>query len=437
MNLIPERKAAESIFRAALHAADSGEAVRGCIPHLMKAREQGGFQRLLVVGFGKASAFMARALEGALGGVIDGGLVITKYGHIPTDYSSQRIKLCEAAHPVPDENGLRCTAELMELVRSADEHTLVVCLVSGGGSALLVAPCEGVSLAEKQCVTDLLLKSGADIADLNTVRKHLSRIKGGRLAELAYPAGVLSLTVSDVLGDRLDVIASGPTYPDPSTYGDALDVVERYRLGERLPSSVLDVLRRGADGLLPETPKQGMPAFNRVEHVIVGSLAKAIAAAKSQAESLGYETLVLSESLQGEARDVARWLAQQLRERQDSGKKNRPRCIISGGETTVAVTGSGKGGRNMELALAFAREITGIEGCVLLSAGTDGTDGPTDAAGAVVDGYTIERACGMGLDPVVALENNDSYNFFRGTGELLITGPTGTNVMDLQIMVLK
>lgn len=437
MNLMPERQAVEAIFHAALHAADPGEAVRRQVARIRETYARGGFQRLLAVGFGKAAAVMAGALEDELGDMIEAGLAITKYGHIPLGRTCRRIRLCEAGHPVPDENGQRRTADLMQLLRGADERTLVVCLVSGGGSALLVAPCEGVSLAEKQLTTNLLLKSGADIVELNTVRKHLSRVKGGRLAELTHPATVVSLFVSDVLGDPLDVIASGPTCPDPSTYRDALVVIERRRLADRIPAAVLDVLRRGAAGALPETPKPGTTAFEHVEHVIVGSLAQAVAAARERAEALGFETLVLSEALQGEARDAARWLAQRALDAKAAGTGGKPHCLISGGETTVTVKGSGKGGRNTELALAFAHEIAGIDGCLLLSAGTDGNDGPTDAAGAMVDGNTLERARAKGLDPMAALENNDSYTFFRDTGELFVTGPTGTNVMDLQIMVLR
>lgn len=437
MNLMSDRQAAEAVFRAALQAADPAVAVRRHIPRIRETYARGGFERLLAVGFGKAATVMAGALEDELGNMITAGLAITKYGHIPPGQALRRIGLCEAGHPVPDENGLRRTAELMALLRGADARTLVVCLVSGGGSALLVAPCEGVSLAEKQLATDLLLKSGADIVELNTVRKHLSRVKGGRLAELAHPATVISLIVSDVLGDPLDVIASGPTCPDPSSYCDALGVIEHRCLVDRMPSAVLDVLRRGAAGALAETPKPGTVAFERVEHVIVGSLAQAIAAASERAETLGFHTLVLSESLQGEARKAAGWLVQQVLNTRTFGTGGKPRCLISGGETTVTVKGSGKGGRNTELALAFAREIVGLDGCVLLSAGTDGNDGPTDAAGAIVDGGTIERANAKGLNPTAALENNDSYSFFRDTGELFVTGPTGTNVMDLQIVVLR
>ena len=437
MNLMPDRQAAEAIFRAALQAADPAAAVRRHAARIRETYARGGFERLLAVGFGKAAAVMAGTLEDELGDMIEAGLAITKYGHIPPGHAGCRIRLCEAGHPVPDENGQRRTADLMQLLRGADEHTLVVCLVSGGGSALLVAPCEGVSLAEKQLTTNLLLKSGADIVELNTVRKHLSRVKGGRLAELAHPATVVSLIVSDVLGDPLDVIASGPTCPDPSTYRDALEVIERRRLADRIPAAVLDVLRRGAAGALPEPPKPGTTAFERVEHVIVGSLAQAVAAARERAEALGFETLVLSEALQGEARNAARWLAKQALDTMAAGADGKPRCLICGGETTVTVKGSGKGGRNTELALAFAREIAGVNGCLLLSAGTDGNDGPTDAAGAMVDGNTLERARAKGLDPMAALENNDSYTFFRDTGELFVTGPTGTNVMDLQIIVLR
>lgn len=331
---------------------------------------------------------------------------------------------------MPDENGLRGTEEIVRLLKNVDENTLVVCLISGGGSALLVSPYEGITLDEKQKITELLLNAGADIYELNTVRKHLSKVKGGRLAEIAYPVKVISQILSDVIGDRLDVIASGPTAPDKTTYNHAIKVLEKYRLIDKAPGSIIDVLQNGAKGLIPETPNDDNPVFEKVENIIIGSNIKALEAANEKAESLGLNPEIISSEITGEARDAGKWLT-------DIARSKRSNCLISGGETTVTIKGSGSGGRNMELALAFAMEIEEIEGITLLSAGIDGTDGPTNAAGAIVDGQTVLKAKKIGLNPEEYLNNNDSYNFFKKIDELLITGPTGTNVMDTQIIVIR
>jgi glycerate 2-kinase len=339
---------------------------------------------------------------------------------------------------LPDENGLRATREVVQLLKSVDDRTLVLCLISGGGSALLVSPYDGITLEEKQKTTDLLLRAGADIFELNTVRKHISDVKGGRLAQTAYLAGILSLILSDVINDRLDVIASGPTAPDKTTYFDAVKTIEKYRLEEEIPENVMDLLNRGVQGLIPETPKEDNPVLQQVHHTIIGSNKMAINAAKKEAEALGYKATILSTKIQGEARNAARYLAKKAIETLHATQiaDHEKLCLISGGETTVSVRGIGTGGRNMETALVFAREIEGMSGITFLSAGTDGTDGPTDAAGAIVDGQTVVKARRMGINPERDLENNDSYHFFKSIDELFITGPTGTNVMDLQIILL-
>ncbi|MGD9577138.1 MAG: glycerate kinase, partial [Syntrophorhabdus sp.] len=348
------------------------------------------------------------------------------------------IELYEAGHPIPDNNGLAATKKAVSLLKMADERTLVLCLISGGGSALLSAPKGAISFDDKQKVTGLLLKAGASINELNTVRKHISEIKGGRLAEYAYPAKVVSLILSDVIGDELDVIASGPTTPDSTTYRMALDVVEKYRLTEKLPKAVLDILKDGVEGMVADTPKKGNQIFEGVENIIIGSNRKAALAAREKAKELGFDATILSTEIQGEAIDAARWLAKKAIEakRLLEDKDGKKICLISGGETTVTVKGKGKGGRNTELALVFALEVKGMSNITLLSAGTDGTDGPTDAAGAIVSGETIQKAKLFNLDPEACLVNNDSYTFFSKTGELFITGPTGTNVMDLQIILI-
>lgn len=434
---ISRKDKAAKIFHAALRAADPYRSVAAYTNTVLSLYQQGGFSRLFLTGFGKAAPAMAKAVVDIVGADISKGVILTKYGHSPESGTISKVKVIEAGHPIPDESGLAGTREIIELLKNADEQTLVVCLISGGGSALLVAPCLDVSLADKQKVTGQLLKAGADIYELNTVRKHISMVKGGRLAEHAWPATIISLILSDVIGDRLDVIASGPTAPDSSTYGDALRVLEKYGLTAAAPYNVVSVLRRGSAGLLPETPKMGTHVFEQVENIIIGSNRQATMAAKQHAEKLGFETTVLSSSIQGEAREAARLLARRAREIRDATCGNRPCCLISGGETTVTVRGSGLGGRNMEFALAFALEIDGFPGITLLSAGTDGTDGPTDADGAVVDWQTIRQAGELGLNASEYLGNNDSYHFFQRLNSLFITGPTGTNVMDIQIVLIE
>ena len=398
------------------------------------------FDRILVVGAGKATPRMAAAIEQLLGDRVSQGLIVTRYGHATT---LRLIEQREAGHPIPDEAGLEGTRSILEKVRSADDRTLVVCLLSGGGSSLLVQPARGISLDEKRKTTELLLKAGASIFELNAVRKHLSIVKGGRLAEAAHPAAVLTLILSDVVGNPLDVIASGPTVPDPSTFSDAAAVIEKYGLNQRLPAAVRRHIERGLRGQEAETPKGRESYFSNTRAVIVGGIALALSAARDYAYARGLSPDVVTAELQGEARDAGRILAgtavQAARSLQPSGK----RCLLSGGETTVTVRGSGAGGRSQELALAFALEIEGVPGITLLSAGTDGSDGPTQAAGAIVDGTTARAARKAGMDPRAYLENNDSYTFFKeldartGTRSLLVTGPTGTNVMDIQIIAVE
>jgi hydroxypyruvate reductase len=442
------------IFASALKAADPREAVGKALKidggRLCCTGGEGGgggeydldsFSRVLVVGAGKGTAPMAEAAEEILGDRIDDGVIIVKYGHTRP---LKRIRQFEASHPLPDELGVAATGELLKMLEGTDESTLVVCMLSGGASALLVCPPEGVSLTEVRSATGLLLSSGADINELNTVRKHLSRVKGGRLAEAAHPATLLTLIISDVIGDRLDTIGSGPTVPDSTTFADAVGVLKRYSLKEKVPESVRRVLMGGASGRLPDTPKGAEPFFKKTFNVIAASNREALSKAGEKARALGFSTKTLTSSLDGTARDAARRLADTARKTLASLKPgDMPVCLLSGGETTVVVTGPGRGGRNQELALAFALEIEGFSGIRLLSAGTDGTDGPTDAAGAVVSGQTAATARALGVDPVKHLDENDSYGFFSVLDELtgekthLKTGPTGTNVMDIQIITIS
>jgi glycerate 2-kinase len=434
------RPEVESVLRAALLAVEPGQTVRRALTIDAAGLHVGGrsyplgrFRRVLVVGAGKASAPMAAAVEDIVGDLVPlEGSVTVRYGHsAPT----RRVAIREASHPVPDAAGVEATRAIVDLLDGTDERDLVVCVVSGGGSALLTLPADGISLEDLKHTTDALLRSGATINQVNVVRKHLDAVKGGGLARLAAPARVLTLILSDVVGNPLDAIASGPTVPDTSTFADAAAVFERYELWSRVPASVAGRVREGAAGRLDETPKPGDPIFERTQTVVVGSNLLACEAARATAEALGLRSLILSTFVEGEAREVGRVLASLLREVDASGQPlARPCCIVAGGETTVTVRGQGRGGRNQELALSAAFALRGLEDVVLASIGTDGNDGPTDAAGAFVDGQTLERAAGLGLDAARYLAENDSYTFFDRLGDLIRTGPTNTNVNDLYLL---
>jgi glycerate 2-kinase len=436
------RKAMEEILRAGLDAVDPERAVRRYVRRedetLFVGKDSYSldrYRRVILAGAGKGTAPMAKALEDILGDRLSSGWIIVKYGYgLPL----QRTSVVEAGHPIPDEAGMRAAGELLSQLRECTEEDLVICAFSGGGSALLPSPIPPFTLDEKQACTRLLLECGATIDEINAIRKHLSRTKGGQLAKEAYPATMISLLLSDVVGDRLDVIASGPTVPDESTYRDCMGIVKRYDLVDRLPKGMVEHFKAGIAGLVPETPKQGDPVFSRVQNLIVGNNRECLLAARDKAASLGYHTLVLSSQIEGEAREVARVLAAVAKEIHQVGIPIAPpACILAGGETTVTIHGKGKGGRNQELALACAMAIDGWEGISLFSAGTDGTDGPTDAAGAMVDGTTCRRARGISLDPHAFLAENNSYSFFESLGYLIKTGPTRTNVMDMICMLVE
>lgn len=392
------------------------------------------FERIILVGAGKGAAPMAKAVEDVLGDRLAAGWITVKYGH---GLSLKKTRVMEAGHPIPDEAGLEATRTLLARLGECSEHDLVVGVFSGGGSALLPAPCPAVSLEEKKELTRLLLECGASIDEINAVRKHLSRSKGGGLAKAAHPATVVSLLLSDVIGDRPDVIASGPTAPDVSTFADALETVERYGLTRKISTNVLGRLNDGAAGRLEETPKPGDPLFAGLLNLVVGNNRAALNAAADRARALGFHTLVLSSGIRGEAREVAKVFAAVGREVVEAGHPvAAPACILAGGEPTVTVRGPGKGGRSQELALAFAIAVDGMDRLALLAAGTDGTDGPTDAAGAFADGHSCDRALRLGLIPREFLARNDSYNFFAPIDQLFKTGPTRTNVMDLFCLIV-
>ncbi len=398
------------------------------------------YNEIVVVGAGKATARMALALESILGARINSGLIIVKDGYTAPLNIIQQI---EAAHPVPSQAGLAGTKKILRMTHQADDQTLLICLISGGASALLIAPSADITLADKQQVTSQLLKTGASIEELNAVRKHLSQVKGGRLAQAAFPASVVSLILSDVIGDRLDVIASGPTAEDKSTYADAWAVIEKYQLQNLIPEPVARHLQQGLAGKLEESIKAGDACLRKVQNVIVGGLNQALAAAKDKSLQLGFKAEIIMADLQGEARDAARLLADKARATLGKMKPGECCILLSGGETTVTVKGAGMGGRNQELALAFLLEAEWIQGVTLLSAGSDGSDGDNDAAGAIVNGHIAIKSRQLELSPERYLADNDSYHFFRefdqrsGGNAHFITGPTGTNVMDIQILLLE
>ncbi|UCG39641.1 MAG: glycerate kinase [bacterium] len=435
------KRHAVDIFLAGVAAVEPGRAVK---EHLsldgdtLHAGEDavgivpGG--RICVVGAGKAGAPMAAAVKEILSGRLEGGVVSVKYGHLAPVAG---VTIREAAHPVPDEAGMSAAREVIHLLHRMGKDDLVICLLSGGGSALLPCPAPPLTLTDKQDVTNLLLACGAEIGEINCVRKHLSLLKGGGLARLAHPARVVTLILSDVVGDPLDVIASGPTVGDPTTYAEALAILRRYGLRGKTPEAVVRHLEEGAGGMQPETRKPGYAELQGGLNVLVGTNAMAVDAAAVRARDLGYNTMVLSTTVTGDTTEAARAHAElAARIARDGRPVARPACVLSGGETTVVIKGSGKGGRNQEFALAAAPGIDALPDTVILSGGTDGTDGPTDAAGALADGTTVRRARDAGMDPGAFLQDNDAYHFFQALGDLLVTGPTLTNVMDLRVVLV-
>ncbi|MBW2017268.1 MAG: glycerate kinase [Deltaproteobacteria bacterium] len=441
------RADAEKIFRAGVGRVDPGEAVRRFVrlegQTLVCGKEDShgvhldlsAFDHVYLVGGGKATAPMAGAMEEILGERITGGIVSVKYGFTKR---LSRTEVVEAGHPLPDQKGVEGTRKILDLLEGTGERDLVFSLISGGGSALLPSPAGRITLEEKQAVTRALLECGANIHEINSVRKHISSSKGGQMARAAYPATVVNLMLSDVVGDDMDVIASGPFVPDSSTFQEALGVLDRYGLSD-IPESVRDYLKTGMEGRVPETPKAGDPVFDRVHNFVIGSNILALEAAAKEAEKRGYRTLILSSMVEGETREVAGVHVAIGKEILRTGRPMPPpACVISGGETTVTIRGKGLGGRNQEFCLAAALELRDLPPrIVVLSGGTDGNDGPTEAAGAVVDPQSVKRGRDLGLAAGEYLENNDSYHFFKTTGELLVTGPTNTNVMDVRVILVR
>ena len=441
------RTEAKAIFRESLRPVNPYGAVKNFVrikdDQLILGDDEQGlstidltqFDRISVVGGGKATAPMAKAVEDLLGARIHTGMINVKYGFTEKLSVTQTV---EASHPLPDENGVKGTEVILDFLSKANERDLVISLISGGGSALLCEPAEGITLSEKQTVTGMLLDCGASIDEINAVRKHISAAKGGQMARAAFPATVVNLMLSDVVGDKMDVIASGPFVPDSSTFEDALSILKKYDL-KGVPGAIVQRLEEGARGRIPDTPKAGDPVFLSVSNIIVGSNILALEAAEKKARGFGYDTLILSSLIEGETQDVARVHCAIAREIGRSGRPiAAPACIISGGETTVTIRGKGLGGRNQEFCLASAIEIAELPfKMVVLSGGTDGNDGPTDAAGAIVDPYTVKRGKDAGMAAGSFLNNNDAYHFFEKTKDLLMTGPTNTNVMDVRLLLVR
>jgi len=394
------------------------------------------YHDIFVLGAGKASGALAESVEDLLSDRISGGVVNILEG-TRSSFQTDRIELVETTHPIPGEAGVEGARRIMEIAERAKETDLIIFVLSGGGSALLPLPAPGILLKEIQELTDALLRSGATINEINTVRKHLSSIKGGQFARAAYPATVIGLTISDVVGDPLDIIASGPAVPDPTTFQDAKGILEKYNLWKGIPSSISTRITEGLKGAVKETPKPGDEIFQKVYTFVVANNRIALNAIQRRAESSGFNTLILSTYIEGEARHIGTVLASIAEEIfYHNNPVEKPALLIAGGETTVTVTGKGRGGRNQEIALSAAFKIQDLNGVVIASIGTDGIDGYSEAAGGIVDSTTIERAGKKGLDPLSFLSNNDSGTFFEELSDSVMTGPTGTNVNDVMVVAV-
>ena len=442
------RYEAEEIFRSSLEAVDPYQAVKkmvqvegnrlilGTIGQTTAQFDLTEYDRISLVGGGKATAPMARALEELFGEKIHKGIINVKYGFTE---ELAFTTTTEAGHPLPDRSGVEGTRKILDFLGCAGEKDLVFSLISGGGSALLPQPAGKITLLEKQEVTHSLLSCGASIDEINAVRKHISSSKGGQMARAGFPATIVNLMLSDVVGDKANVIASGPFVPDASTFEEAWEILKKYSLLKDIPTSIREHLKGGVEGHIPETPKANHPIFDRVFSLIVGSNIVALEAAKKKAQDLGYRTLILSSMVEGETKDVALVHSAIAKEIVKTGQPiSPPACIISGGETTVTIRGNGLGGRNQEFCLAAALELAGLPPrVVILSGGTDGNDGPTDAAGAVVDPFTVRLGKDLGMEASSFLDNNDAYHFFEKTKNLLMTGPTNTNVMDVRLVLVR
>jgi len=396
--------------------------------------ELGSIRNIYVIGAGKASAAMGHYVETILGSRIAGGHIVVKYGY---SCKLKRIAVAEAGHPVPDSNGFKATEEIIRISEKASENDLVICLISGGGSALMADLPQNLLPEELYIVNNLLIRCGATINEINCVRKHLSRVKGGQLTRIVNPAQLVTIIISDVVGNPLEVIASGPTVPDSSTFSDALNIIEKYNLTTDITSGVLNYLKEGSLGNHPETPKPGDPLFSGTLNILAGTNQIALNAAKSHASGLGFKTYIIDSELHGDVENICESVLNTAMSFKNNNEIPKPVCLLYGGETTIKVGAEGIGGRNQHLALSAAVRLRNISFITLLSAGTDGTDGPTDATGAVVDSDTIRRALSLNEDPEKYIYEYDSYNFFKRVGGHIVTGPTFTNVMDMLIVLIE
>lgn len=427
------RKQLLSILEAGLNAVDlrksTVEALKSLKGEIDRAR------RVFVVGFGKASKSMAEGCEDFLKNKIHEGLIISPVG---TDITRlEKIRVIEGTHPIPSERNIKATEELLSTVSNLSKDDLVICLISGGGSALFVSPAEGISLEDKIRVTELLLKAGADVKELNTVRKHISAVKGGLFLRRLYPARVISLIASDVVGDPVEFIASGPTSADTTTFSDAKNIFIKYGLWDRLPKSVTKRITLGIEGKVEETVKHGDPVLERVKNIIIANNMRSLRAMEKEAIKLNFNAIILTSFLEGESREVGKVISSIMKQvLAHNTPVKKPAALILGGEATVVVKGEGKGGRNQELALSVLISSKDLKNFTFAAVGSDGVDGFTDAAGAIIDETTLERAYSLHLDPITHLNKNDSYNFFKPLNELIYTGLTGTNVNDLIVALI-
>ncbi len=430
------------VIWGAIDSANPESAVRECLKlryenlHVgNRIIDLGKINNIYVIGAGKATPVMAKTTENILMKRLKGGLIGTKYGHsVPL----HNINIMEAGHPIPDKNSQLCAQRTLRLAGSCETNDILICLLSGGASAIWSAPQPPIKLEEKKQVTEALLACGADIHEINTIRKHISNIKGGRLAEVAQPAMLITLAISDVVGDQLSSIGSGPTVGDPTTFKNVFDTVNKYDLMTKLPQSVSDIVWDGYKKLIKDTPKPSNAVFSKNIELVIGSNKKALEMAQQTARYLGYKVQIVSSQITGEAKEIGLKLVEQAKQLSASQQPgDKPWMLLGGGETTVTLSGRGKGGRNQEMTLAAAVAMEGTGNITFASIGTDGTDGPTDAAGAIADGSTVERGKANGLDANFYLANNDSYNYFKTTGDLIKTGPTGTNIMDIQVLIVE
>jgi glycerate 2-kinase len=439
--IMNNREIAETIFMAGVRSVLPEKLIMGTWRlegSLLSIGDQkiplDGIRNIYLIGAGKASAAMGHYVESILGNRITDGHIVVKYGY---SCKLKRIKVTEAGHPIPDTSGFKAAEEIIGISSQAVENDLVICLISGGASALLADLPGGILPEELYIVNNLLIRCGATINEINCVRKHLSRIKGGQLARIIRPAQLVTVILSDVTGNPLEVIGSGPTVPDSSTFNDALKVIEKYNLTTDLTSGVLNYLKDGASGIHTETPKPGDPLFEGAINILAGTNQIALRAAKNEAVSLGYKSYIIDSELNGDVESVCESVLNTAQSFKNNNDIQKPVCLLYGGETTIKISGKGRGGRNQHLALSAAIRLGNTTGITFLSAGTDGTDGPTDAAGAVADAETVKRAAILNEDPENYLCEFNSYSFFKRVGGQIMTGPTFTNVMDLVVVLVE